>query len=180
MSTIDEFATSLLDEAKRFLEKSSDTSDAGGKAAYLHAALMLGFCALEAHTNAIADDFLLSRDLTVHEKALLLEREVRLDKGKFVVSETLKIARLEDRIEFLHCRFSGKQLNRSATWWSDLSSAVKLRNELTHPKGAPAISEDAIKRAIQSIVDTLDALFQAVFKTRFPAATRGLQSKLTF
>lgn len=180
MPPIDEFATTLLEEAKRFLEKASDVADASGKAANLHAALMLGFCALEAHTNAIADDFVPAAGLAVHEKAFLTERDVRLEKGEFVVSETLKMPRLEDRIEFLHYRFSGKRLNRSAASWSELASAAKLRNALTHPKAATALSEEAVKRALQSIVDTIDTLFQAIYKSKFPAAGRGLQSKLTF
>ena len=56
---------------------------------------MLAFCALEAHTNAIADEFSARPELTVHERAVLLEQEVRLDKGEFKTGG-LKIYRLEE------------------------------------------------------------------------------------
>jgi hypothetical protein len=179
VSAIDEFATSLLEEAKRFREKAADADD-DGRAAYLHAALMVGFCALEAFINAIADDFIQGGQLAVHEKAFLLEREPRLDNGEFKVSDTLKMSRLEDRIGFLHRRFSGRALDRTASWWSELSTALKLRNALTHPKDMTPISADAVERALQAIVDSIDAIFQAVYKAKFPAAGRGLQSKMNF
>ena len=73
MTAIDEFASSLLDEAKRFLEKAA-VRDAG-ETAYLHAALMLGFCSLEAHTNAISDDFSKGGDLSITDQSLLRRDE---------------------------------------------------------------------------------------------------------
>ena len=79
MTAIDEFASSLLDEAKRFLEKAA-VRDAG-ETAYLHAALMLGFCSLEAHTNAISDDFSKGGDLSITDQSIsrlptILSREI--------------------------------------------------------------------------------------------------------
>ena len=58
MATFDVFANQLLEEAKRFLEKANDSSsDLAAEAAYLHAALTLSFCALEAHVNSIGEEF---------------------------------------------------------------------------------------------------------------------------
>ena len=59
--------------------------------------------------------------MTVHDKSILLEREVRLDKGQFTLSKTLKMVRLEDRIQFLHAHFSGKPLQGQIEWWSRLN-----------------------------------------------------------
>jgi hypothetical protein len=59
-------------------------------------------------------------------------------------------------------------------------AALALRNELTHPKGVPTITADAVARAIQAIVDALDAVYRAVYRRPFPAAGRGLHSKLSF
>ncbi|MDZ4687483.1 MAG: hypothetical protein SH850_20620 [Planctomycetaceae bacterium] len=180
MAEIDEFAMSLLEESKRFLEKARECPDAPGEVAYLHAALMLAFCSLEAHTNAIAADFALDNSLSVHEKALLLEKDVRLEDGEFKIHPSLKVMRLEDRIQFLHLRFSGQPLNRSETWWSELRSAIVLRNQLTHPKEAGEIARGNVERAVTAIIDTLNAVFLAVYRKGFPSASRGLSSRLDF
>jgi hypothetical protein len=177
MTDIDEFASSLLEEAKRFLEKAADGGP--GATAYLHASLVLGFCALEAHTNAIANEFSTRRDLTPTDRGILLEKDIKLEHGEFKLGG-LKMYRLEDRILFLHKRFSGKALDRQATWWSELSAALTLRNQLTHPRNVPVISHADVKRAIEAIVEAIDALFQAIYQRQFPAANRRLQSRLEF
>jgi hypothetical protein len=103
VTQIDTFANSLLEEAKRFLEKAGE-EDEPAKSAYLHASLLLAFCALEAHVNAITEDFLSREELTPHELGLMREKEVRLVKGMFEVQNSLKMVRLEERIEFLNTR----------------------------------------------------------------------------
>src|SRR4051812_2273979 len=72
---IDDFPQLSFEEAKRFLEKASDEEGTEGINVYLHAALNLGFSALEAHVNAIADDFPVRSELSVLEKSILLEQE---------------------------------------------------------------------------------------------------------
>ena len=180
MAEIDLFANQLLEEAKRFLEKAKDCVDPAGKAANLHAALTLSFCALDAHINAIGEEFSVHADLSAHEKGFLLERDVRLVDGEFKIQSGLKMARLEDRIEFLHARFSGTPLDRSAAWWGKLSSATQLRNQLTHAKTVPAISESAVRNATKAIIDTLDQLYKAIYKRKFPPTSQGLNSQLSF
>jgi hypothetical protein len=128
---------------------------------------MLAFCSLEAHLNAIGEDFGERPDFSAHEKGIILEKEVRL------------MARLEDRIQFLHAKFSAP-LDRSKPLWSQLTEALALRNQLTHPKGIVSITVAAVSRAIQAIIDTLDGLYRAIYRKPFPAAGRGIQSKLTF
>ena len=180
MSQIDDFAQSLLEESKRFLEKARDGGEASGIDAHLHAALMLAFSSLEAHVNSISDDFVDRPEMSVHDKAILLEREVRLEKGEFTLTSVLKMVRLEDRIQFLHVRFSGNPLDRNQVWWTRFAEATSLRNQLTHPKELLVIKPDAVERAIQAIIDTIDALYQAIYKRPFPAAARGIDSALTF
>jgi hypothetical protein len=141
---------------------------------------MLSFCALEAHVHSIAEEFSIRPDLSAHEKGMLLEREVRLEDGEFRLKPGLRMAKLEDRIEFLHAKFSGKAVDRSSTWWGQLSTATNLRNQLTHAKSVPAITEAAVRSATQAIIDALDALYQAIYKRKFPPAGQGLQSRLIF
>jgi hypothetical protein len=180
MAEIDSFANQLLEEAKRFLEKATESGESACKNAHLHAALMLAFCAFEAHINSIADEFAVSTNLSAHEKGLILERDVRLKGGEFQLQKGLKMSRLEERIEFIHTRFSGKRLDHASTWWSHLSTAIDLRNQLTHVKTVPNISEEAVKSAILAIVMSLDALYQSIYKRTFPVAGMGLQSALIF
>lgn len=180
MAAIDLFANQLLEEAKRFLEKGKEATDDRARAANLHAALMLAFCALEAHVNSIGDEFSLGVVLSIHEKGLLLERDVRLEDGEFRLKDNLKIAKLEDRIQFLHSKFSGKPLDTSSRWWGKLMAATQLRNQLTHAKSIPPITESAVKNATEAIIESLDALYKAIYRKPFPPAGQGLQSSLDF
>ena len=68
MSDFDEFASSLLEESKRFLEKASVADEKSTQDAYLHASLLLSFCSLEAHINAISDEFAGRPEFSVHER----------------------------------------------------------------------------------------------------------------
>lgn len=179
MSAIDEFAGSILEEAKRFLEKATEAKTDVARDAYLHAALMVGFCALEAHVNAIADELAGRPELSIHERSLLLEEEVRLEHGEFKASG-LRMVRLEDRILFLHLRVSKKPLDRTAKWWSDLAVATALRNHLTHPKNIPNITVDAVGRALAAIVAGLDVIYRAVYGRPFPLTNLDLQSTASF
>jgi hypothetical protein len=181
VAQIDLFAIQLLEEAKRFLEKANESpSDPTAEAANLHAALMLSFCALEAHINAIGQEFSTRPELSAHEKGMLLEQEVRLENGEFQLKAGLRMSKLEDRIELLHAKFSGKSVDRSSTWWSQLGAATSLRNQLTHARDIPAVSPNAVRNAIQAIIDVLEALYQAIYKRKFPPANRGLLSRLSF
>lgn len=181
MENIDQFASSLLDEAKRFLEKAIDANGGSAEVPNLHAALMLAFCSLEAHVNAVADEFSQRSDLAVHEREVLLERDVQLIDGAFQLSSKLRIARMEDRIELLHVRFSKTgNLEPTAAWRSKLSGAIDLRNKLTHPKSIPRITIGAVEKAIEAVVETIDALYLALYGRSLPAAGFGLTSTLDF
>jgi hypothetical protein len=180
VADFDIFADQLLEESKRFLEKASESSDAVAEAANLHAALMLSFCALEARINSVGEESSLRTDLSAHERGLLLERDVRLEDGEFKVQNALKIARLEDRIEFLHAKLSGKPVDKSEAWWGQLNTAIQLRNDLTHAKTIPSITQSGVRNAIQAILDTLNALCRAIYGKKLPAADLGLHCRLRF
>jgi hypothetical protein len=182
VADVDEFANLLLEEAKRFLEKADECDNDEEERADLHAALMLAFCALDAHVNSIAMDFERRKTaFSAHERSVLFEYDVRLEDGDFVSKEAiLKIWRLQDRIQFLHKRLSGKAVDKTAPWWSELDRALDLRNELTHPKKVPTISIENVGSAIQAVIDAINALYLAVYRAKFPTANRGLMSDLNF
>jgi hypothetical protein len=180
VAEFDVFAAQLLEEAKRFREKAGESSDPVGKSAYLHAALMLSFCALEAHVNSISEEFANADGLSVHERGVLTERDVKLEDGEFRLQGNKRMSRLEDRIELLYVRFSGKPIDPASPWRTQLSGATALRNQLTHAKAVPTVSEAAVQGAVVAIVATLDALYGSVYKRSFPAAGMGLDSRLSF
>jgi hypothetical protein len=183
MAAISAFASDLLEEAKRFLEKAAEAAKAKseGKDAFLHASLMIGFAAFEAHVNAIADDFLARGDLNPHERGLLDEHAVELNDGEFQEKTLLKIQRLEDRLLFLCRRFSNSPIDRTASYWGEFVDAARLRNKLTHPKAEPpAIGENAVRRALNSIIELLNFAYTSIYKKKLPAYNRGLSSKLSF
>jgi hypothetical protein len=181
MAPLSTFASQLLEEAKRFLERAEEIGDEAGKSAFLHAAVLIGFAALEAHVNAIADDFLSRSDLNAHERGVLAEHVVELSDGRFLEKNDLKMWRLQDRVLFLCRRFSDKSIDRRAAFWGDLLEATKLRDKLTHPKSEPpVITTDAVRRALKAIIELLAFMFKCIYKSKLPAHARGLSSKLTF
>lgn len=180
MADIDKFADSLLEEAKRFLEKATAETNPEGHAAYLHAALNLAFCSLEAHVNAVAEELTLNPEFSgPHDLGVLREKEVRLIDGEFKLGN-LKIYPLRERMQYLYRRVKGKSLDTSATWWSELASATELRNRLTHPKESPQIDVPNVQRALQAVIDSIDAVFRGVYRKGMPAAGMGLHSTMTF
>jgi hypothetical protein len=178
VSEIDAFASSLLEEAKRLLEKAGETSEADAERAFLHSALLLAFCSLEAHVNSVADEIAARPSIAIHSKGILLERRVELKKGAFVLQNSPQISRLIDRICLLHQL--GPKPNVNGEWHGRLSTATELRNKLTHPKSVPSLTAVTVRKAIEAVIETLDELYVAVYKSRFPAAHRSLDSKLTF
>jgi hypothetical protein len=168
MSDADEFARSLMEESKRFYEKTREARDPEATRAYLHACITIAFCALEAHINCVADDFLTRNDLNILERSILGERSYRLERGQFVLSDSLKMYRLEDRYEFLYTRFSGRNLDRTQAWWGKFVKASATRNALVHPKTAVVITLEMAKDAIESILDAINDLYEAVYQRPYP------------
>jgi hypothetical protein len=181
VAEFDQFASSLLEEAKRFLEKSHEEADPAGKAAYLHATVILAFCAFEAHVNAIADEFSTDKQkLTLHERALLKEKDVVIKKGNFTLTDSLKMYRIIDRVFFLHQKFGRKKWNEKAKWIGDLARATSDRNRLMHPKELAPVDIKMAERTLLAVIGALDALYLTLYGTRFPPVKRGLDSKLLF
>ena len=175
MTDIDEFASELLEEARALFERGADNPETGK--AYLHASLMLGFCSFEAHINAISDDFLAARELSLADQSVLSERELKLERGTFKLG-ALKIHRLEDRLQHLHATFGTRPVDRSAVWWGELADATRLRNSLTHPRTVPLIKANQAQRALLAIITALNETYLSLYSRPFPTATRGIQAKI--
>ena len=177
---VDAFATQLLEEAKRFLEKARSSSPGEAQDACLHSATLLAFASLEAHLNSIADDFLVREELSILDRSTLSEREFSLDQGRWTLTDRLRMYRLEERLEHLQNTFSTTPLDKTSSWWSQLKEGLNLRNRLTHPGQTATITPEQVERALAAIVACLDSLYVAIYKRQFPPKYRGLSSTLTF
>lgn len=177
---VDIFALHLLEEAKRFLEKAPIASNDPERDAYVHASLLLAFAAFEAHINSIAEDFLVRPDLSILDRSVLSEKEFQLEDGKWILTDRLRMYRVEDRLEHLQRTFSTTPFDKSQAFRSQLKEGFRLRNKLTHAKKVEPISPDQVANAIEAIIQTLDSLYMAIYKRHLPAATRGLSSTLDF
>lgn len=185
MSTLnfDELYADYFNDAKYFFEKASNSEREGNNdncARYCRASLLLGFSALEALINAVIDEFTTHyQDLTLHEKAFLNEVEILLSKdGVFELTSKPKYSRIEDRILFIHQKFSGGEFfDRTSSVWSTLQNSIKTRNSIVHPKSVETITVRMLKNSLDSILEIMDMLFRGIYRTKLPMKGRGLQHK---
>jgi hypothetical protein len=140
----------------------------------------LGYRTDAKERGRLVELFFLQAELSIVEKSLLAEREIRLEKGQFVLTDALKMSRLEDRIEFLHRKFSGAEIDKDATWWPKLKSGFKARNNLSHPKGAPLTAPETVKASLEAITEALDTLFTVIYGRPYPGKARALESTFNF
>jgi len=183
MNEIDALSTQLFEEAKRFLEVAPASEiDQVAHDAFSHAALLLGFSALEAHVNAVAEELSMRPNLGVLDKSILTERDFALYEGRFELRERLKIYRFEDRLSYVFANFSKGDANPLGTnaWWGQLKEGIDLRNKLVHPKGRVDVDTASVKAALLAILECLNALYGRVYARPFPPYNRGLHSILDF
>jgi hypothetical protein len=180
MSKFDEFSSNLLEEAKRFYEIAKEKRDLPARKSYLHASLLLSISSLEAFVNGIASDFKNSSCLSLHEKALLEEKQIVLKDGEFLITNQLKMSRLAERIEFLFVKFNKSLLNKRSKWWQNLKEGISLRNNMVHPKEYHDIKDKQIETTLLAVIECINNLFIAIYKKKMPTFNMGLNSKLNF
>lgn len=180
MTEFDSFATQLLEEAKVLLEK-SNKEDHFVKTTYLHSSLLLSISALEACINSVTDELMIDsyRDkFAIHEQSLLLEKEIRFDKGEFVLSNSLKMSHITDKLEYLLFKYTGQKIDGTTDWYYNLKQSIELRNKLVHPKSDLLVSTKNVEVAILSVVNAINALYMAVYKRKYPSYDRGVLPKV--
>lgn len=180
INNFDEFTTTLFNEAKFFLEKASlSKANPDIECSYLHAALLLGMSALEAYVNSISNELVEGGfDLSLNEMSLLAEKEIYFKKGNFQLGTNLKMFRLIDRIDFIYYKFSNNTISNTDIWNQNIKQTISLRNDLVHPKSELKVSYPQIEAALRNILQTIDVLYIAVYKTHVPILNYDLQSTL--
>lgn len=171
------FGEQLFEEAKYFLEKAKQEEEQSDKqTAFLHSCLLLGMSSLEAYVNSIAEELCMSFVLDEYEKSVLSEKEIKIKKGKIVVDKNLKMFRLMDRIEFIYCKYSHKDITEDDKWNVNIKQTIDMRNNLVHPKQMINLTYVQTERALDSILITVNVLFNAVYKKNVPIFNYGLQA----
>jgi hypothetical protein len=145
----------LLEEIAFILDQLAEAQDALAQEAYLHSAVGLVFLALEAFVNRVSDEVTADKNLSPRERALL-------EQG----------APLDDRVAFLHERFSGRPVDKTVPWWPAFKNALDLRSQLTRSKATPAMTVAGVKDAVEAVIATIDALSREIYKRGFPVVDR--------
>ncbi len=176
----DEFVDSLMEESKALFEKAKGSDDLFTKNTYLHASLLLSLSYLESCVNSIISEILVepyNNKYGIMERSILLEKEIKFEKGQFYLSNKLKMSRLTDRIELLYYIIQKQEISQSDTWFITLKQSIDIRNKLVHPKEPIIVTEKQVENALNSVLDTVNNLYQAVYKKKLPSYNRGLSSK---
>jgi len=174
MSDFINYSKGLMEAAKGFRNRAQVMPEGSIKQAYLRAALLHGFSFLEAHLNYMAEHFHDSQMFSVHERGILLERDVVFEKGEFQLSQKTKFARMTDRIELLLTKCSEDLSAAKGQWYSRLKEAIKIRNALVHPKEVHALTDVQLREALEAILEAVESLYRAVFKKGLPYTKKGL------
>lgn len=183
MENFDLFNAQLLEESKRFLEKAHESTENVAKQAFLHASLLLSMSALEASINSISEGLFCEpyeKEYSIIERALLLEKEIKFDKGEFTLGTNLKMTKIIERVEYLYFKFSKKKLDASEAWYPILIQSIRLRNELVHPKANVKLTEKQVGNCITCVIGAINTLFILVYRRGLPAYNLGLNSLLDF
>jgi hypothetical protein len=178
MSDFVDYSRSLMDAAKGFRTHALGIAEGEVKQAFLRAALLHACSFLEAHLNYMAEHFTDNTMFSLHEKGVLLEKEVRFAKGVFQLSDTLKIARITDRIDLLLAKCSANPVSDKAGWYPDVVTTLKTRNSLVHPKDAHTLNEGDVNLALVCMLKAADTLYNVVFRKGLPYAKRGIEGGL--
>lgn len=178
MNNFVDYSRSLMDAAKGFRTHALSLAEGEVKQAFLRAALLHACSFLEAHLNYTAEHFTESTMFSLHEKGVLLEREVSFDHGVFHLTNTLKISRITDRIDLLLSKCSPNPTEEKAGWFADLGRTLKIRNSLVHPKDAHTLGDADVQMALICMLKAADTLYTVVFKRGLPYAKKGIEGGL--
>lgn len=175
MADFVEYSRNLMESAKGFRTHAITLPEGEPKQAFLRASLLHACSFLEAHLNYLAEHFTTESTFSLHERGVLLEREIRFNRGVFQITDALKISRMTDRIDILLNKFTEDAATSKSSWYPNLTSTLKTRNALVHPKDSHILTEDDVELALLCVLDATDTLYNAVFKKGLPYVKKGIE-----
>lgn len=120
--------------SKFFLQLAETEKSATKRKSFALSVVINSWVLLEAYVNYLAE-ILAKAKIEAHEKALLLDKELRLnDDGVFI--EVRSHSPTPKRILFILQKFSSMNVKefKKSTIWEEVQRCEKFRNDLIHPK----------------------------------------------
>lgn len=177
MSSSDEFARELFEDAKQALKQARASSTDVLKQRHLRHSLLSAFSFLELQIELIAQHFKNNDFFTLHERGIIAQKEVAFDKGSFRMRDVTRFTRLSDRMLLLQHKFAGSKLTQRA-WWDPLLQATDRRNSIAHPRKPVTLDEGETEKDILAALGCANDLFEIVFGKGLPYASLGAKPKL--
>lgn len=179
MADVDEYARDVFESAKTFLHNAKNAHDDRAKQAYLRASILSATCFLECQVNHLCDHFSQRREFTLHERALLMERDVKLADGKFKFGLE-KFYRVEDRILFLLQKFCSGFDKSAHPWWAQYKTAVNTRNSIAHPRETVTLNDAGVEDSLRGILHLVDFLLKQVFGKGLPYVANDVNPRYEY
>lgn len=177
MSSSDEFARELFEDAKHSLRQSASATGSVAQRHLRHATLS-AFSFLELQIDLIAQHFRDSDFFTLHERALITQKDIVFDKGVFKIKDKNRFTRLEERMLLLQNKFKGSKLTERI-WWEPLKQGTERRNTIAHPRGPVSLDFADVEADLTAVLNCASDLFQIVFGKRLPYESFGLKPKVS-
>jgi hypothetical protein len=177
LSSGDEFARELFEDAKHSLKQAKAASSDLTKQRHLRHSLLAAFSFLELQIELIAQHFKDSTFLTLHERGIIAQKEVVFDKGVFRIKDVTRFTRLSERMLLLQHKFSGSKLTERE-WWAPLINGTERRNSVAHPRAPIVLNEAQTEHDILAALGCANDLFEIVFGKGLPYASLGSKPKL--
>lgn len=174
--TSDQFARELIEDAKQSLSLGKGSGSDLQKQRHLRHALLAAFSFLELQIDLIAQHFAGNEFFSLHERGIMEQRDVILDKGVFKISNNVRYARIADRMLLLQSKFKGSKLTQR-DWWDPLLRATGRRNGVAHPRGPVALDPTETEQDLLAILACANDLFEIVFGKGLPYAAFGTKPK---
>ena len=137
----------------------------------------MAFSFLELQIELIAQHFKDNNFFTLHERGILIQKDVVFDKGVFHLKDATRYTRLADRMFLLQHKFAGSKLTER-TWWDPLLNSTERRNSVAHPRGPIKLEVDEIEKGLLAVLGCANDLFEIVFNKGLPYAAHGIKPKV--
>jgi hypothetical protein len=177
LSSNDEFARELFEDAKDCLHKARSTTDSVMRQRHLRHAILSAFSFLELQIDLVAQHFKASDFFSLHERGIINQREVSFERGSFKLKDAPRFSRLSDRMLLMQSKFKGSKLT-ARSWWDPLLYATERRNSVAHPRAVVTLELTDIESDLKAVISCANDLFEIVFGKGLPYATLGIKPKL--
>ena len=131
----------VYDVANSYLEAARRNSSPTKTSEQLRVALVIGFTAVDAYLKTVTD--------------------------QFEVPSKQKKAPMDRKMKYLFRKFSTESFDRTSSSWNEFKLALKLRDELHHPRTNSRIDVTATEKALGSIWSLLNTLNNDIYGSRW-------------